>query len=38
MSNGVNVSLDLWSETDPSVDWTRWGQRQVQDCDLVIIV
>lgn len=38
MSNGVNISLDLWSETDPNVDWTRWGQRQVQDCDLVIIV
>lgn len=21
---------------DPNVDWTRWGQRQVQDCDLVM--
>ncbi len=38
MSNGVVVSLDLWSETDPTIDWTRWGQRQVQDCDLVIIL
>ncbi|MDI2036853.1 SEFIR domain-containing protein [Paenarthrobacter nitroguajacolicus] len=38
MSNGVTVSLDLWSETDPDVDWTRWGQRQVQNCDLVLIL
>lgn len=37
VSNGVDVSLDLWNETNPNVDWTRWGQRQVQDCDLVII-
>lgn len=38
MSNGVETSLDLWNEIDPSVDWTRWGQLQVQNCDLVIIV
>jgi len=38
MSNGVDVSLDLWSETDPAVDWTRWGPLQVQNCQLVIIL
>uniref|UniRef100_UPI003F496A2D SEFIR domain-containing protein n=1 Tax=Pseudarthrobacter oxydans TaxID=1671 RepID=UPI003F496A2D len=38
MANGVETSLDLWNETDPLIDWTRWGQLQVQKCQLVIIL
>ena len=38
MANGVDTSLDLWSETDPQIDWTRWGQLQVQNCQLVIVL
>lgn len=38
MSNGVETSLDLWNEIDPQIDWTRWGQLQVQKCQLVIIL
>lgn len=38
MANGVKTSLDLWNETDPQIDWTRWGQLQVQKCQLVIIL
>jgi len=38
MANGVETSLDLWHETDPQIDWTRWGQLQVQECQLVIIL
>lgn len=36
--NGVDADLDLWNEIDPSVDWTRWGQLKVQECELVIVV
>lgn len=38
MSNGVETSFDLWNEIDPQVDWTRWGQLQVQKCQFVIIL
>lgn len=35
--NGVDADLDLWNENDASIDWTRWGQLEVQKCELVII-
>lgn len=37
-SNGVDADLDLWNESNPSVDWTRWGQQKVQHSDSVIVV
>jgi tetratricopeptide (TPR) repeat protein len=36
--NGVDADLDLWNENDPYIDWTRWGQLEVQKRELVIIV
>lgn len=37
VENGVNVVLDLWNDSDPTIDWTRWGPEQVASCDFVII-
>jgi hypothetical protein len=36
--NGIDAELDLWHESDTRIDWTRWGQQQVRDRDLVVIV
>lgn len=34
---GVDVRFDLWTGRDTSVDWTRWGQRMVEESDYVVI-
>ncbi|WP_328493373.1 NACHT domain-containing protein [Streptomyces sp. NBC_00414] len=35
-TSGIDTELDLWADRD--TDWTRWGQRMVQTCDIVLIV
>lgn len=35
--HGIDADLDLWHESDSSIDWTRWGQQRVAECDYVII-
>lgn len=37
VGNGVDADLDLWHQHDTGIDWTRWGQRRVNECDFVII-
>lgn len=37
VANGVNAELDLWHDSDPGIDWTRWGPEQVERCDFVLI-
>lgn len=36
--SGIDAELDLYHEGDTSIDWTRWGQQQVRERDLVVIV
>lgn len=35
--DGIDVTLDLWHEHDPALDWTRWGPRQIDLSDYVLI-
>jgi mevalonate kinase len=35
--NGVDLDVDLWHQTDTSVDWTRWGQSRIEECDFTIV-
>lgn len=37
VENGVDAELDLWNDSDPQIDWTRWGPEQVAKSDFVII-
>ncbi|MDR1441454.1 MAG: hypothetical protein LBJ02_03560 [Bifidobacteriaceae bacterium] len=33
----VDVTLDLWYENDPGLGWGRWGLRQIETSDFVLI-
>ncbi len=35
---GINVDLDLYHLHAPTVDWSRYGPQQVQDCEFVVVV
>ena len=35
--SGVISDLDLWHETDHTIDWTRWGPSQVEHADYVVV-
>jgi hypothetical protein len=37
-SLGIDADVDLYHGTDPSIDWTRFGQSSVLNADFVIIV
>lgn len=37
VTSGIDTDIDLWHEHELGVDWTRWGQRQVEDSDHVVI-
>lgn len=37
VENGIDAELDLWNDSDPQIDWTRWGPEQVTKSDFVII-
>lgn len=34
---GIDTVVDLWHEHELGIDWTRWGQQQVDDSDHVLI-
>ncbi len=34
---GIETDVDLWHEHELGIDWTRWGQQQVDDSDHVLI-
>ncbi len=34
---GINVDLDLYHLHAPTVDWSRYGPQQVQDCEFVVV-
>ncbi|WP_172652651.1 hypothetical protein [Rhodococcus opacus] len=36
-ANGVDAHIDLYYQSDSSIDWTRWGQQMVRDSDFVIV-
>lgn len=36
-ANGIDAHIDLYYQSDPSIDWTRWGQEMVRDSDFVIV-
>ena len=37
-TSGVDADLDLWHESDTTIDWTRWGQQRIAACDYTLIV
>lgn len=37
VGNGIDAELDLWNDSDPQIDWTRWGPEQVAKSDFVIV-
>lgn len=36
-ADDIDVTLDLWHENDPGLDWGRWGLRQIETSDFVLI-
>ncbi|SEM03546.1 hypothetical protein [Rhodococcus maanshanensis] len=36
-AKGVDAHVDLYYQSDSSIDWTRWGQKMVRDSDFVIV-
>jgi thiamin-phosphate kinase len=38
LTAGIIVDLDLWHMHETSIDWTRWGQRRIDENDFTIIV
>lgn len=34
---GLVTDVDLFHQQDLDVDWSRWGPRQVQECDVVLV-